>query len=124
MTDLSRSQTEALAEAYRAKLHGDGWLIRGQSRIWRTAPNALGALGRKHLMEVIPQYGRAKLTPRGLKLVEADPERFGLKLAAGERGAHGAMLADRDQTSVAQVGKSGADAERASASEPAKETSA
>jgi hypothetical protein len=76
---LTKPQIEGLAEAYRAKMHGDDWILNGQSRIWRTAPNALMALQRKNLMQVIPQYGRAKLTCSGRKLVEANPERFGFK---------------------------------------------
>jgi hypothetical protein len=74
---LTDRQIEALSEAYRAKMHGDGWILNGQSRIWRTAPNALMTLQRKNLMQVIPQYGRAKLTYSGRKFVEADLQRFG-----------------------------------------------
>jgi Mn-dependent DtxR family transcriptional regulator len=38
---------------------------------------ALMALRRKGLVDVIPQYGRAKLTRKGREIVEAFPEEFG-----------------------------------------------
>lgn len=75
--DLSERQVEVMLAAYRAS---DGWINRGFSRIWGTAPMAVVACRRKGLLDM--PHGRARLSVKGREVIEGliatDPMRYGL----------------------------------------------
>ncbi|WP_088348938.1 MULTISPECIES: hypothetical protein [Rhodomicrobium] len=64
---LTPRQQQVLREVDNAV---DGWIERGFSRSWGIAPNAVHALVSKGLLEMPHGRGRARLTQRGLELVE------------------------------------------------------
>jgi hypothetical protein len=70
MSKLTVRQREALMAAH---LSSDGWIARGASRVWSTAPAAVYALIRKGLLEFDRRSTeRARLTARGRAVVERE----------------------------------------------------